>query len=541
MAAHRSTSVSVLLLIGLLASIGHPALAVAEATTRTCAAKWAQYLDGTVIAAIQIKRGGKLCEDETATVVDQTLRYTMNCNGEEFALTVLLQHPVDEARVSVKREPGALVVVTLQKLTTSVWWSSLAQHPEKFKTLLSRWPQRGDSEPDPEELEEMAAATVDAASGGATKRPSKKDQAEAAKKEAVREQALADLEEALPKAREELESRKVTPQTIARFKGLEQVLPDQGPQILTVLGNLQIANGGTQEGQASLRRAIKQCKGKKADMCRGAHQLLARSITRDNTATDAATVSEAVKLLKTGSRLIPDDYETRYQLGRHLNMMPAGKVPVGGKKDTAAAAFRAAAALRPERAEAVQMLALRLATAARKKTRATARKMAARALKLEPTSAMGYVALGNTLAMQEATHKLPKATRDKAVKTMRTALELSASATANEFARRGSAPGSGDGDGGPPPLSPARYAETQYAMGQLLSIDDARGAMELFLAAQTLIPTEAKYGEAVQQLRDGAEEYRRAQREKAADEERARLKQMEDDEDAAWEEEGLAF
>ena len=82
MAAHRSTSVSVLLLIGLLASIGHPALAVAEATTRTCAAKWAQYLDGTVIAAIQIKRGGKLCEDETATVVDQTLRYTMNCNGE---------------------------------------------------------------------------------------------------------------------------------------------------------------------------------------------------------------------------------------------------------------------------------------------------------------------------------------------------------------------------------------------------------------------------------------------------------------------------
>ena len=35
----------------------------------------------------------------------------MVCAGEEFALNVLLQHPVDESRVSVKREPGALVVV----------------------------------------------------------------------------------------------------------------------------------------------------------------------------------------------------------------------------------------------------------------------------------------------------------------------------------------------------------------------------------------------------------------------------------------------
>jgi hypothetical protein len=42
-------------------------LLVPTTATRTCAAKWAQYLDGTIVAVVQLKRGGGLCEGETAT------------------------------------------------------------------------------------------------------------------------------------------------------------------------------------------------------------------------------------------------------------------------------------------------------------------------------------------------------------------------------------------------------------------------------------------------------------------------------------------
>ena len=311
----------------------------AAVAAKTCAAKWAQYLDGTVVAVVQIKRAGSLCEGETATVSEQTLRFRMTCSGDEFALDVLLPHPVDESRVSVKREPGALVAVTLHKKNAALWWSSLAKHPEKFKTLLSRDFGRGDPEPDPEELEELGAelaAAVDAGGGVSQATPSSRKQAEAAEKaEQLEAQAMQDWEAALPKAQQELLGNKVSPQMIARLKALMEVLPSQQVQIGTVLGNLQLRKGDTAEGQATLRRALKRCKGRD-EACKGAHQTLAESITRGG-ASDAATVAEAVKLYKKGAALLPDSYETYYQLGRHLNMQP--KTPIGGKKAAAAPSF----------------------------------------------------------------------------------------------------------------------------------------------------------------------------------------------------------
>lgn len=196
-------------------------------TAKTCAVKWAQTLDGTVVAVVQIKRSGKLCEGESATVVDQTLHYRMTCSGDEFGIDVLLQHPVDEARVSVKREPGSLVAITLHKASAAVWWSSLAKHPDKFKTLISRDFGRGDAEPDPEELEELASAAVDAASGSATQRPSGKEAAAAARAEADKAHMQEDWQDALQKAQEEMTSGKVSPQLVARLKTLKEVLPEQ--------------------------------------------------------------------------------------------------------------------------------------------------------------------------------------------------------------------------------------------------------------------------------------------------------------------------
>ena len=64
-----------------------------------------------------------------------------------------------------------------------------------------------------------------------------------------------------------------------------------------------------------LRRSIKVCKNGLG--CRGAHQALAESITKHGAAAEAAVVTEAIELYQKGATLLPDHYETYYQLGRH--------------------------------------------------------------------------------------------------------------------------------------------------------------------------------------------------------------------------------
>jgi hypothetical protein len=90
-----------------------------------------------------------------------------------------------------------------------------------------------------------------------------------------------------------------------------------------------------------------------------------------------------------------------------LNMQSSEKV--GGKSDAAAAAFRTAASLQPERAEPLQMLALRLHKAPRKKTRTAARKIASRALKIEPASPMVRLASAALRAHFRALRLRPRA------------------------------------------------------------------------------------------------------------------------------------
>ena len=182
------------------------------------AAKWAQFLDGSLTAVFQLKRGSsELCEGEDAAVEDQgmTLLYSMNCSGEIYELKVLLQQPVDPTRTTVRRV-RAEAIVTLHKDDPGLWWSSLAKHPKQFKTLIQRDTTRGDIEPDEDELVDAAAkvrarraaggsgatqVAVDVAGSVSTPLSAKMEE-EATAKAAKLEQ---DVQEALEDASQELQ------------------------------------------------------------------------------------------------------------------------------------------------------------------------------------------------------------------------------------------------------------------------------------------------------------------------------------------------
>jgi len=525
------------------------------------ACKWAQHLNGQLDAVFQIKRAGGLCEGERATVEAQTLLFSMVCAGEEYALSVPLQHPVDESRVSLRRE-RAQAVVTMHKKSLGVWWSSLAKQPEKFKKLIERDQGRGDPEPDPEDLEDAAAeaaSTGDAAAfadadlasarvdadGRATSvtegfssstATSRRAKAAAEAAEAEQQAAHQEWEQAHGEATKELQDGgKVTPQTVAKLKALLHVLQSEEGLIARMLGLLYLKRGDKSDGETMLRRAIKLCKTNE-DWCKGVHQTLAQSLTnspsgRHGEASPAAA-KEALKLYQKGTALMPDDYETYYQIGRLLNTPPeqrggkkGGKDPIGGKSDKASAALRIAASLKPDNPEALQMLSMRLVKSPRKKTRQAAKKIANKAVRIDPSYAMSYVALGYTLMGQETDEtKMSDGARGKVVGHLRTALGLSEKYEA-------------DGKGAVNvPLSRERKAECHFIIGRMLSVNDAKTGMAEFQMAVQLNPREARYREAVSQLQSGANEYRKKQQADAMAAEKERLKRLEEEEDAAWEE-----
>ena len=129
-----------------------------------------------------------------------------------------------------------------------------------------------------------------------------------------------------------------------------------------------------------------------------------------------------------------------------------------------------------------------------------------------------------TLGIATAPHtdKLKDAAREKAIGAFRTALELH--------------------DKGAQRLATARQAETMHHLGMLYaskkspSNSDGSEAMKLFRGASELFPAEPKYSESVQQLQSGIANYNRGLQEREAQEARARLKQLEEEEDAAYEE-----
>ena len=127
--------------------------------------------------------------------------------------------------------------------------------------------------------------------------------------------------------------------------------------------------------------------------------------------------------------------------------------------------------------------------------------------------------LESALATASIDSRLEEAWRKAA---LRTALELS-----DEYATRRERMQE---------LSVERRAETHYMIGHLLSGSDANEALTRFREAEKLVPKEAKYAEATRSLLQGADAYRREQQRKAAEAERERLKQLEEEEDLAWEE-----
>lgn len=61
-------------------------------------------------------------------------------------------------------------------------------------------------------------------------------------------------------------------------------------------------------------------------------------------------------------------------------------------------------------------------------------------------------------------------------------------------------------------------------------------ALELFRAAAGLVPTEPKYSEAASSMVDGIKSFNQKNAQREAQQARERLKQLEEEEDAAWEE-----
>jgi len=482
---------------------------------RTASAKWGQTLDGSIILHILLKRGKSLCNDETAEVVDQTLHFVMMCSDDSYELHVPLAHAVDATRTSVRRE-RAYAVVTLMKMEKHQWWSNPAKHPEKFKKLLERDFALGDPQPDPDDdvpPPPPVQVGVDAAGNPLT----------AEEMQAI-EDADADMQATLEKAQAELRrpDAKVTKQTIAKLKKLRKERPQEAPVAL-MLGYLHLKKGDDKSAVPTLRAALEL-----APDSLGAHQSLAQLLAKR---FDATSISEATELYRQGSRLMPTDAETYYQLGRMLNMRQAAggaEVPIGGKSDEACVAWRTAVRLKPDMSEAHSMIALRLAKAPGKKAREVARQHAARAVKIAPDWPMSYAALGHTIAsLHSDMGKLKSPQRDKAI-----------------FAFRSALAGAPDGTR----LTADREAEARHVLGYLLATKptaskaDGAEALQLFRSASEIEPHNSKHLEAVSRMEEGIEQFKEREKEVARGEQRQRVqaaieheKELQATEDAEWE------
>lgn len=493
------------------------------AAARTTSAKWAQTRDGGLTVVVVLKRKEGLCAGERAVVVDGTFEFTMSCGGEDFALSVPLEHAVDAASVVLRRE-RALAVVTMRKAVPATWWKSLAKQPAKFKKLLERDFTRGDAEPEDEEEAAAEAATA------AQQVAYDADGNQLSRAQVEEQRAQEEVQEALEAGREDLQpKKKVRQKTVSTLKSLCMANPKRGDLAL-MLGYLLMKRGDEDDAVPLLRKAVKL-----APDSMGAHQTLAQTLMKK---PDAARVAEATKLYRAGSLLMPADAETYYQLGRMHNMAgPDGGTARGGKADEAAAAWRGAIRAKPDMVEAHQMLALRLVGARGKKSRTVARQHASRALKIAPDKAMSYFALGSTLAQQhEDPAKLKKAAREKAVETLRTALQPAE----NGVLQLGRQDKGDDppryGHEGQADLSLSQEAECRHSLGTLLATNpvastvDGNAALELFRGAARLAPSSKKFSDAVRSMEQGvtsynqelqadrAEKYKQAQRDLEAKE-----------------------
>ena len=322
--------------------------------------KWAQYRDGTLVATFPLKRGQTdLCDNEVAVVEDGTLKFAMSCAGEPYELNVELQHPVDEQRVTLRRQ-RSYAIVTLAKVSVSIWWSNFAKHPQKFKKLIERDPSQGDDEPDEEEAAALAAVAAQEAQQVGVDSDGK----------AVSKEELL-LNEAIEAGRQDLgdPKQKVRPQTVSKLKAVLVDPKDlkgakatkaaklQQADAHALLGTLLIKRGDIADAIPLLVRTLKLQPKRK-----GMHQTLANALqnvpplslgwvphgTTEEAATYTAALDEVTELYRTGSRLMPDEAETYYQLGRMINMKADGK---RGVRDEAVSAWKTAVKIKPDMVE----------------------------------------------------------------------------------------------------------------------------------------------------------------------------------------------
>ena len=504
---------------------------VATAPPKVPSAKWAQTIDGIVFVTIQLKRGGsQLCEGEEASIVPPDgLRFQMFCVGEAWALSIELPHGVED-RVAIRRE-RAQVVLSLKKLDPTIWWQSLAKYPEKFKTLLQRDTTRGDPEPDPDELSgaEASAMADDPSSTVTLDSNGQPIDAAEARRAALDEK---EYEDAMKEAQEELkradaEKKKVRLKVIKRLRALKAKSPklDDMGRISVMLGYLLVRRGEVTEAEPLLINSM--------DRDPDFAPKLLQSISGDSGFLDgsAASITMATRLYEHGTKMFPSEAEYQYQLGRMHQMARestgSSEGEIGGKSDAACRAWRSAIELKPDMAEAYQMLALRLSRSSKKKKKLAAQNLAKRALKLAPDLPVSYVAVGMAYARQHAdTAKLKASVRSKAIEAYSKALSM-------------------DDDGAGDKRLTAEYrAETSYHLGMLYAVVPkdtkvrAAEALHLFREAARLMPAQPHYTEAAAQLEKSTEDFLAAQRRRKAEEEERQQQELRQQEDKAWEEDG---
>ena len=227
--------------------------------------------------------------------------------------------------------------------------------------------------------------------------------------------------------------------------------------------------------------------------------------------------------------MFPSEAEYQYQLGRMHQMAGesagSSEGEIGGKSDAACRAWRSAIELKPDMAEAYQMLALRLSRSSKKKKKLAAQNLA-KGAKLAPDLPVSYVAVGMAYARQHAdTAKLKASVRSKAIEAYSKALSM-------------------DDDGAGDKRLTAEYrAETSYHLGMLYAVVPKIQGCGLLkrctcFRAARLMPAQPHYTEAAAQLEKSTEDFLAAQRRRKAEEEERQQQELRQQEDKAWEEDG---
>ena len=455
--------------------------ASAAGSRRTSSAKWAQTRK-TLLITVPLRRDKVNCGSEAAEMKSPTqLSFSTECeNGESFHLDLELQHAVE---MSLKLKPDARrssALITLTK-ATSEWWTHLAAKPEQYKRLIERDPSRGESEPDEEEEATLEQQLM--MQHGFDEEQTEEEKAQRAT------QILQNIQDDLRKG------RKITTQAITNLRKERKAARKRGDgRVAYMLGTALLGRPQVKQKKGEAEGALREALKLEPDLG-GAHQVLAH-LLRERTGQPEA-LAEAASLFQIGVRLIPNDHEAYYQLGRLKNVDPS--VSKGGRNDEASAAWRGALRANASMVEAHQLLAMRLGSSKSSKARRVAQQHARKAVELTPRSAMSYAGLGIVLSGsngpdgEKANAALEPKVAAKAIDALRTALELG---------KKGSF------------LPKVREAQLRHELGRMYAMtvnpseEVGQEAVAMFRAAAELDPSpESGYAQSVVNMENGIEEY----------------------------------